>query len=187
MKLGEIKENTLKLLEEYSGTLKEMTDDTDIKNKLILGINSVIAEIAKIRAIRKSFSFFQGEIERKELPLDVNIVTKVEVGGATIHFWERKERYIEVLAINQQITVFYDAFPPIYHDSTFNTEILPFEDNVCVIIPYGVAKIVLMATGQGNEATECETKYYQYLQELTPSANRTVVKIKNIFGGSLYE
>lgn len=177
MTLDEVKTLSMKLIEEYSANSTNMTADADIRRKVIFAINSVIGEIAKIRAIEKSQSY---EESPATLPSDCYTVTDVLVGGKSFGYYKQYGNELTV-DTDGAFVVRYNAIPTQYTDDTAGTEVLPFADNVCNIIPYGVGKIVLMVTGQTNDATECETKYYQYLQELTPTANKVKVKVHSIW------
>lgn len=186
MTLGELLGQTTKLLEEYTATASlNYADDSDIRAKIIDAVNTCIGEVSRVRAIVKRMTYTNDE-EYHDLPSGFKSIKGVfldeEETGDYIQIgnYDIFNGQIKVTG-DGAVAVEYEAYPTKYTEETAKSTVLELDAEACEVLHYGVAKIVLMITGQGNDATECENKYYTLLQQLKPTVGARL-KIHSIFG-----
>lgn len=178
MTLGDIADKTMKLMEEYAQGVQWKTQDRDYQLKFVAAVNDTATELSRMCAIRRTLIAPAGW---SILPNDVRDVTCVRKDGEIFYDYKIEDNNIYVKG-DDSVTVEYDARWSLYTDDTPEDTELPFPDEVASIIPYGVAKIVLLGSGDYNTAAEFEQKYYTLLQEVPKTAGKIKAKVVNLYG-----
>lgn len=182
MTLGDISKKTMKILEEYSENGKHYTGDADFRMKFIGAYNDTALEVSKISAINgNTILTLETAYEEKALPSNCRTVVKVTKDGKYFDdfFVYGGNIYING---NGDFVVYYDAIPQLLTDNTAETTLVPFNDEVASIMPYGIVKLLLLGTGDYNTSTEFEQKYYTFLQELKKTTEKVKIKVVRLYG-----
>ena len=187
MTLGELMGQTTKLLEEYTATASlNYANDSDIRAKIIDAVNTCIGEVSRVRAIVKHMTYTNDE-EYHDLPSGFKSIKGVfldEDGTGDYIQTGNYDIFNEQIKItgDGDAAVEYEAYPMRYTEETAKSTELELDAEACEILHYGVARLLLIATGQSQDTKELDTKYYTLLQQLKPTSGARL-KIHNIFGG----
>lgn len=171
MKLREMKQKSLRLIEEID-TSEKLTSDTDIAEKLNDVINQVMFELCRIK--------------KKLVREDMNVVAGEVVDLLTLeHFYQLKamrcrkedievsvrfEQIDNLITFEEDTTVrfFYYVLPePITYDTSDDYEFDVMAD-VLEIMPYGVAADLLKSDVSTNYGQIYAKRYEELKQTLDP-------------------
>lgn len=141
MTIGQLKKETLALIEEYNGGAT-FTDDADLKAKLNYAINTIQTELAlDVAPIVKKEVFTKASEDDLEenLPADFYQLYKLN----DCHF----EIFTNTIEFNNDyigtINMYYKAYPTRIEDATLDTATLEIDRNAQEIMKWGVASEIL--------------------------------------------
>lgn len=186
MTLGKLLEQTTKLLEDYNAIEGlNYTNDNEMRVKLIDAVNTCVEEVSRVRAIIKRMTTYTNDEKYHNLPADYKEIKGVYIDAENTGDFEQTGNYdiyngqIKVVG-EGDVSIEYQSNPTKYVDDSDKDSVLELDNEACEILHYGVAKIVLMITGQGNDAYMCENKYYSLIQQLKPTVGARL-KVHSIF------
>ncbi|MFI3167180.1 MAG: hypothetical protein R3Y32_03585 [Bacillota bacterium] len=154
MKLGELKEYTMQMCEDYTSapsTYDEensgynFTSDSDYDKKIIVAINSVFSEIASVVPLIKTTTVIPiaGEVA---LPVSTKQVKKCCIFDKSVPFVVSDD-IIRFGREYPSVDITYEKVPTMFFASTPNSTVLEFTDDVCGVAVYGVCADLLKISG----------------------------------------
>lgn len=183
MTLGDIKESTLTLIEEYNPDIaKNFTDDEDLGVKMNGSVNRVMFELSRIKKIPKyiKMNVNAGAVidfntlskkcgyEIYQVSLITGVQYEARADGTMFKMLEGGDAEIDVYVYPEQIT-----------KKTSNSYELELSADVLEIMPYGVAADIL-STDVSSNYKEFKQRYETMLSRLD---TRNKIPTVQIVGG----
>jgi len=177
MTIGQLKKETLALIEEYNGEAT-FTDDADLKAKLNYAINTIQTELALSVApiIKKSTIAKASESDlSSNLPSDFYQLYKLaecsfDIFTSTIEF---NNDYVG------NINMYYKAYPTRIIDTTLDTVELEIDRNAQEIMKWGVASEILKMDPAIDYGI-FEAKYQNLKANIDSRKNGNVIQIVSL-------
>lgn len=189
MTLGENKKITLALIEEYSKTNNNLTDDEDIAMRLNLVYSTAYQELSQNKKILKTKILKNLEAEDSgegyteySLPSNmyqlVSIIALDENNNDATPEYKRvgKKIYIKNDSKAQYILEYY-AYPTIITEETKDNFVLEIDQDVQMILPYAVANDILKVD-PSSDYTAFLQEYQRKLQSLDTRRNTPTITIE---------
>ena len=178
MTLKQMKEATLKLIEEYDET--ELTLDEDIKTKLNSSINIVMFECSRMKKIygKTSLSVLEddevtfSDIDEQMYQLEMIRGVDYEVFGNIITF---KESGIA--------DIYFTKFPIRINDNTIGDQyVFELDQDIQEIMPYGIAGDVLKSDPSSQYGIVFSKRFEEMMTRLDPSKTKASLNISTMIG-----
>ncbi len=165
MTLKEMKEKTLRLIEEISPNNQLLTDDPDISAKINDVINQIQNELSRMKKIpaRQELEVKVGdaydltELDKRFYQLNIITGVKNYVVGNTVMFCE-----------DGTAKVFYYRYPKQISYDTEETYKFELSTDVLEIMPYGVAGDLLKSDISAQYGQVYSNRYNELKQQLDP-------------------
>lgn len=165
MTLKEMKEKTLRLIEEISPNNQLLTDDPDISSKINDVINQIQNELSRMKKIsaRQELEVKVGdtydltELDKRFYQLNIITGVKNYVIGNTAMFYE-----------DGTAKIFYYRYPKQITHDTEDTYKFELSTDVLEIMPYGVAGDLLKSDISAQYGQVYSNRYNELKQQLDP-------------------
>ena len=174
MTLKEMKQKTLKLIEEISDDTTRYTDDPDIDKKINDVINQIQFELARIKKIPEKT---QIEIdENKTYIMDDEVYQIYKVTGCPTFDIMGKE-VVFPDDFSGEVTIYYYKYPEQITSTTSDSYTFELSDDALEIMPYGVAGDLLKSDVSNAYGNIYFQRYEQMKQQLDPRYNMGFIEI----------
>jgi hypothetical protein len=190
MTLGQLKKETLILIEEYTAKTDTdskpiYTEDEDLRQKLNIAVNSVQTELATKRnnngdifapilkvvtVTKESEDDLSYDLPDDFFQLDEVRECRYEVHGNTIDF---NNKYIGTIKLR------YYAYPTRIDDTTLDTVNLEIDRSAQEIMKYGVASELLKADISSNYSVY-ENRYLELKSTLETSRTKGIMQVVDL-------
>ena len=165
MYLKEMKEKTLKLIEEISDN-ENLTDDPDIKEKINDVINQVMFELARIKKL-PAYDVIDA-VEDEEIELNKEIKNFYQLETVKGIDYESFGTYI-IPRETGTAKIFYYKYPKRIESDTIDEEYkFELSDDVLEIMPYGIAADLLKSDVSNQYGNIYAKRYEELKQGLDP-------------------
>lgn len=176
MILKEMKEKTLRLIEEINSESEYLTDDPDIAEKINDVINQIMYELARIKRIPAYDTIEMKENEEIELQNELKNFYQLE----TIK--DIDYEIFNTLVIPKETgtaRVFYYKYPKRISKDTSDTDYkFELSDDVLEIMPYGVAADLLKSDVSNQYGSIYAKRYEELKQGLDPRYSQATYTIE---------
>lgn len=180
MKLLDMKKKVLSMIEELNSESEYLTDDPDIRAKILEVMNQVMYELARIKKIPKyveinvnqgdvlSFEDIANEVGYDLFQIDNvdGVAFQYKASGTVVKFLESGTAEIECFVYPERLT-----------EKTKDSYELELSADVLEIMPYGVAADILKSDVSTEYGTIYATRYDQMMQRLDPRYNTGSIAI----------
>ena len=175
MTLGDLKDNVLRLIEEYSEKAQGHTDDVDIRNKINVVVNSIMFEICELKKIvnKNSISVEKDEIIDLSDKLD-NYRQLIKIIGVKFDILKKFVTFLEKGTAN----IFYYKNPTPITSNTDDSYIFELSDELFPIMENGIAAKLLENDVSANYGQVYLNKYKEALQLLDPREDTGIIEIE---------
>lgn len=185
MKLKELKESILTLLEEYSDTDLAVSDDEDVNKKLIPAINRSQREVSLTKPLNKSKILDIEGSDNNDYSLytisnnalSINTITVLKGEGIDYYFVD-KRLYVKN-NFTGRIRVDYTAFPMALTTSTPDDYEMELSEDGCILLSYYVAGDILRADVSGDYQA-FELKADKVVQKINPTVDKTIGTVETL-------
>ncbi len=190
MTLGENKKVTLALIEEYSPTNRNLTDDEDIAIRLNFAYATNYQELSTLKKILKTKTLKEitddttGEgYTEYTLPSNMyqlkNIIALDENNNKVNadYYTVGKKKIFISNSSNYQYVLEYYAYPTLIDQDTDDDFVLELDQDVLMILPYAVASDILK-TDPSADYTAFQADYRRLLENLDRSNQTPKVVVK---------
>lgn len=173
MTLGENKKIALGLIEEYSKSNSNLTDDEDISNRINLLYSTSYQELSQIKKIIKTKTLREqteetGEgYEEYSMPANMYQLRKIialdenNARQESDYYTVGKKIYISK-ATGYKYILEYNAYPTVITEGTDDNFVLEIDQDAQMILPYAVANDILK-TDPSSDYTAFFTEYRRKL------------------------
>ena len=122
MTLGDLKDNVLRMIEEYNSNTTGHTDDIDIRNKINIVVNSIMFEVCELKRLinRTSLSVEENETIDLQEELD-NYRQLIKITGVK---FDILKRYVTFLETGTAIITYYKNHITIFINKIRRLEII---------------------------------------------------------------
>ena len=174
MTLKEMKQKTLRLIEEVSEDTTKYTDDPDIEKKLNDVINQIQFELARIKKIPAKT---EREIDDYKIyTMDDEVYQIFKITGCPTFDIIGKE-VIFPDDFEGEVTIYYYKYPDRITSTTGDNYEFELSDDVLEIMPYGVAGDLLKSDVSNAYGNIYSQKYEQMKQQLDTRYNMGFIEI----------
>ena len=174
MTLKEMKQKTLRLIEEVSTDSSKYTDDPDIETKINDVINQIQFELARIKKIPEKM---EREIdENKIYTMDDEVYQIFKITGCPTFDIIGKE-VIFPDDFEGNVTIYYYKYPERITSTTSDNYTFDLSDDVLEIMPYGVAGDLLKSDVSNAYGNIYSQRYEKMKQELDTRYNMGFIEI----------
>lgn len=175
MKLGDLKDNVLRMIEEYNSNTTGHTDDIDIRNKINIVVNSIMFEVCELKRLinRTSLSVEENETIDLQEELD-NYRQLIKITGVK---FDILKRYVTFLETGTAIITYYKNPVPIT-SSTEDSYIFELSDELFPIMENGIAAKLLENDVSANYGQVYLNKYREGLQLLDTREDTGIIEIE---------
>lgn len=165
MTLGQMKEKTYTLIEEYNEDSDELTDDSDFASKMNHVINQIQNELARfkklkgyvVKEVSEGDTLDLKSIDKNIYQLEIIKDVDYELIGDSILFNE-----------DGKARIYYFKYPKQIDSNTPDTFKFELSDDVLEIMPYGVAGDLLKSDVSSQYGTVYSKRYEEMKQTLDP-------------------
>lgn len=174
MTLKEMKEKTLRLIEEINPESELLTDDPDISTKINDVINQIQFELSRIKKIPAKIQY--GVEDNKIFNMSDEMYQVYRVTGCDSYDIFGRE-IIFPDSFTGLVTIYYYKYPEAIRNNTEDTYKFELSDDALEIMPYGVAGDLLksdVANAYGNIYSQ---RYEQMKQQLDPRYSLGFIEI----------
>lgn len=189
MKYGDIKRTILALIEEYTPSVINYTEDEDILNRLPFLVNTAYQELASIKKIIATKMYTEIPDEEKtdkytaySLPSDLMQIRNVYLldsdnkkQNSDYYLVGQNKIYINDNNAGKTVLEYY-KYPTVINQDTKDTFYLEIDQDVQNILPYKVANDILVTDPSANY-TAFSNEYQRQLQLLDTRRNIPTVKL----------
>lgn len=175
MILGDLKDNVLRMIEEYNSNTTGHTDDIDIRNKINIVVNSIMFEVCELKRLinRTSLSVEENETIDLQEELD-NYRQLIKITGVK---FDILKRYVTFLETGTAIITYYKNPVPIT-SSTEDSYIFELSDELFPIMENGIAAKLLENDVSANYGQVYLNKYREGLQLLDTREDTGIIEIE---------
>lgn len=175
MTLGDLKDNVLRMIEEYNSNTTGHTDDIDIRNKINIVVNSIMFEVCELKRLinRTSLSVEENETIDLQEELD-NYRQLIKITGVK---FDILKRYVTFLETGTAIITYYKNPVPIT-SSTEDSYIFELSDELFPIMENGIAAKLLENDVSANYGQVYLNKYREGLQLLDTREDTGIIEIE---------
>lgn len=175
MKLGELKDNVLRMIEEYNSNATGHTDDIDIRNKINIVVNSIMFEICELKRLMNRDSLTVEENETIDLSekLD-NYRQLIKITGVK---FDILKKYVTFLESGTAIITYYKNPKTITSDTPDSYE-FELSDELFSIMENGIAAKLLENDVSANYGQVYLNKYKEGLQLLDTREDTGIIEIE---------
>lgn len=182
MKLKELIEKVLRLIEEISPNNEKLTDDPDISAKIKDVINQIQFEMARLKKIPKyvEFDVAEGELIKFERIEEESgyAVYQIDVASGVRYEYKAKGTVIKALE-GGKIEIEFFAYPERITDKTsLNGYEFILSQDVLELMPYGVAADLLKSDVSTEYGKIYAERYEMMKQQLDPRYNMGSISIE---------
>ncbi len=175
MTLKEMKEKTLRLIEEINPDSELLTDDPDISAKINDVINQIQFELARIKKIPA-----KTEIEISDDNKIFNMTDEMYqifriIGASSFDIIGKEVIFPE--DFKGKVTIYYYKYPEVIRKDTEDTYTFKLSDDVLEIAPYGIAGDLLKSDVSNSYGNIYSQRYEQMKQELDVRYNTGFIEI----------
>lgn len=173
MTLKEMKEKTLRLIEEISDN-EVLTDDPDIAEKINDVINQIQFELSRIKKIPTKMFYTVEDYKILEMPDEMYQLHRIigcedfDIIGKEIVFGDEFEG---------DVTIYYYKYPERITKKTKDSYTFELSDDVLEIMPYGVAADLLKSDVSNSYGNIYAQRYEKMKQELDYRNNMGFIEI----------
>lgn len=178
MTLGEMKQKTLRLIEEYNPESEYMTDDPDISAKHNDVTNQVMFEMARFKKIPRyvELAVTRGQIIdfatlKQECGKEVYQLGRVK---GVDHEFKAEGTIIKILETGTAEIDFF-VYPERITADTSDDYVFELSQDVLEIMPYGIAADLLKSDISSEYGSIYATAFESKLQRLDPRNNLTSI------------
>ena len=164
MTLKEMKEKTLRLIEEINPDNKLLTDDPDISAKINDVINQIQFELSRIKKIpAKTEIEISDDNKIFNMTDDMYQVFRI-IGSPSFDIIGKEIIFPE--DFEGKVTIYYYKYPEAIKETTEDTYVFELSDDVLEIAPYGIAGDLLKSDVSNNYGNIYSQRYEQMKKEL---------------------
>lgn len=174
MTLKEMKQKTLRLIEEVSEDTTKYTDDPDIEKKLNDVINQIQFELARIKKIPAKTEREIDDYKIYKMDDEVYQIFKI-TGCPTFDIIGKEVIFPD--DFEGTVTIYYYKYPERITDKTKDTYTFDLSDDVLEIMPYGVAGDLLKSDVSNAYGNIYSQRYEKMKQELDTRYNMGFIEI----------
>lgn len=175
MTLGELKDNVLRMIEEYNSNATGHTDDIDIRNKINIVVNSIMFEICELKRLINMTSLSVEANETIDLQEKLNNYRQlIKITGVN---FDILKRYVTFLETGTAIITYYKNPVPIT-SSTEDSYIFELSDELFPIMENGIAAKLLENDVSANYGQVYLNKYREGLQLLDTREDTGIIEIE---------
>lgn len=164
MNLGEMKQKTLRLIEEINPGKEDLTDDPDIKNKINVVINQIQFELARIKKIPAIETMEVEEGEELELTDLDNFYQLDRIKGVAYNDFGTSVEFEETGTAK----ICYYKYPERINQDSKDTAELEISDDALEAMPYGVAADLLKSDVSSQYGAVYANRYNELKNGLDP-------------------
>ncbi len=173
MTLKEMKEKTLRLIEETSNSSSKLTDDLDIEQKLNDVINQIQNELSRIKKIPTKLEY---EIDdNKVYTMSEEMYQVYKVVGSSFEMIGKDIIFPE--DFKGEITIYYYKYPEQIRSNTPDNYEFELSDDVLEIMPYGIAADILKSDVSNAYGNIYASRYLEMKQQLDPRYSLGFIEI----------
>lgn len=177
MTLKEMKEKTLKLIEEISNDTSKFTDDPDIDKKINDVINQIQFELARIKKIPSKLEYEVTEDEDSKIfNMTDNMYQIFKITGVNTFDIIGKEIIFPSDFIGN-VNIYYYKYPDRISSDTEDTYEFELSDDVLEIAPYGIAGDLLKSDVSNSYGNIYSQRYEQMKQQIDIRYNMGFIEI----------
>lgn len=174
MTLKEMKQKTLRLIEEINPESEYLTDDPDISAKINDVINQIQFELARIKKIPERM---EREIDDYKIyKMDDEVYQIFRITGCPTFDIIGKE-VIFPDDFEGTVTIYYYKYPDRITDKTKDNYTFELSDDALEIMPYGVAGDLLKSDVSNAYGNIYSQRYEQMKQQLDTRYNMGFIEI----------
>lgn len=173
MSLKEMKEKTLKLIEEISDSNK-LTDDPDIEKKINDVINQIQFELARLKKIPDKLEYEVEDYRTFTMTDEMYQVFKI-TGATTFDIIGKEIIFPDDFKGN--VTIYYYKYPERITSETKDNYEFELSNDVLEIMPYGIAGDLLKSDVSNNYGNIYSQRYEQMKQQLDSRYNMGFIEI----------
>lgn len=174
MTLKEMKQKTLRLIEEISDDTSKYTDDPDIDKKINDVINQIQFELARIKKIPAKTEREIDDYKIYTMDDEVYQIFKI-IGCPTFDIIGKEVIFPD--DFKGIVTIYYYKYPERITDKTKDTYAFELSDDVLEIMPYGVAGDLLKSDVSNSYGNIYSQRYEQMKQQLDIRYNMGFIEI----------
>lgn len=175
MTLKEMKEKTLRLIEEINPNSEFLTDDPDISAKINDVVNQIQFELARIKKIPTKTEI-EISSDNKIFNMTDEMYQIFRIIGASSFDIIGKE-VIFPDDFEGKVTIYYYKYPEAIRSNTKDTYTFELSDDVLEIAPYGIAGDLLKSDVSNSYGNIYSQRYEQMKQELEIRYNIGFIEI----------
>ena len=174
MTLKEMKQKTLRLIEEINPESELLTDDPDISAKINDVINQIQFELSRIKKIPAKTQYEVEDYKIFNMSDEMYQVDRVtgcdsyDVFGKEIVFSDK---------FTGLVTIYYYKYPDVIKSDTKDTYTFELSDDALEIMPYGVAGDLLKSDVSNAYGNIYSQRYEQMKQQLDPRYSLGFIEI----------
>ena len=174
MTLKEMKQKTLRLIEEINPESELLTDDPDIAAKINDVINQIQFELVRIKKIPTKTQVVIDDYKIYEMDDEVYQIFKItgcptfDIIGKEVIFPDNFEG---------EVTIYYYKYPDRITSTTSDNYTFELSDDVLEIMPYGVAGDLLKSDVSNAYGNIYSQRYEQMKQQLDTRYNMGFIEI----------
>lgn len=174
MTLKEMKQKTLRLIEEINPESELLTDDPDIAAKINDVINQIQFELVRIKKIPTKTQVVIDDYKTYEMDDEVYQIFKItgcptfDIIGKEVIFPDNFEG---------EVTIYYYKYPDRITSTTSDNYTFELSDDVLEIMPYGVAGDLLKSDVSNAYGNSYSQRYEQMKQQLDTRYNMGFIEI----------
>lgn len=173
MTLKEMKEKTLRLIEEISDTSSELTDDPDISKKINDVINQIQNELSRIKKIPSKMEYEVDDYKTYTMTESMYQIYKIvgsdfEMIGKDIIFPDD---------FTGKVIIYYYKYPEQIRNNTSDNYEFELSDDVLEIMPYGIAADILKSDVSNAYGSVYAKRYQEMKQQLDPRYSLGFIEI----------
>lgn len=174
MTLKEMKQKTLRLIEEINPESELLTDDPDISAKINDVINQIQFELSRIKKIPAKIQYEVEDYKIFNMSDEMYQVYRV-IGCNSYDIFGREIIFPD--NFTGLVTIYYYKYPDVIRANTKDTYTFELSDDVLEIMPYGVAGDLLKSDVSNAYGNIYSQRYEQMKQQLDPRYSLGFIEI----------
>lgn len=174
MTLKEMKQKTLRLIEEINEGNSYLTDDPDISAKINDVINQIQNELSRLKKIPAKTVYEVTDYKTYTMSDDMYQVFKI-TGSPTFDIIGKDIIFPE--DFEGEVTIYYYKYPERITDTTIDSYEFELSDDALEIMPYGVAADLLKSDVSNAYGNVYAQRYEQMKQQLDSRYNMGFIEI----------